>query len=186
MFRRIVMSVALVCMAVSMVAQQGPPPGERAQSPKEQASATIGGKSITIDYSSPRVRGRQGKIFTKDGLISHDQHYPFWRAGANEATTLKAASNIMLGSLMIPAGTYTLFVDISDPAQWTLVVSKAIGEWGLDYDKSKDLGKVKMNMAKPATMAENLKWTIKPTMGSEGTITLEWENESASVPLMVH
>ena len=186
MFRRILMSAALVCTTASLVAQQGPPANERAMSPKEQALATIGGKRIAIDYNSPRVRGREGKIFTKDGLISHDPHYPVWRAGANEATTLRTESNIMIGSLMIPAGTYTLFVDISDPAQWTLVVSKAVGEWGLDYDKGKDLGRVKMKMEKPAALAENLKWTVKPTMGTEGTITLEWENEGASVPLMVH
>jgi hypothetical protein len=186
MFKQVLMSAALLCTAGMLVAQEGMPAGERAMSPKEQATATIGGKTITIDYNSPRVRGRQGKIFTSDGLISHDQHYPVWRAGANEATTLKSSTNLMIGSLMVPAGTYTLFADISNPAQWTLVVSKAVGEWGLDYDKSKDLGRVPMKMTKPGALVENLKWTIKPTMGNEGTITLEWENQGASVSLMVH
>ena len=188
MLKRAFICAALLSMPVVTMGQMAPMNENQDQmvSPKEQASATFGEKKVTIDYNSPRVRGRQGKIFTKDGLISHDQDYPFWRAGANAATTLKATSNIMIGSLMIPAGTYTLFVDISDPAQWTLVVSKDVGEWGLNYDKTKDFGKVKMKMAKPAGLVENLKWTIKPTMGSEGTITLEWENESASVPLMVH
>ena len=188
MMKRICLSAALLCTPVAMLAQMAPMNESHEQdlSPKEQASANFGEKKITIDYNSPRVRGRAGKLFSKDGLISHDKDYPFWRAGANEATTLKTTSNIMIGSLMISPGTYTLFVDISDPAQWTLVVSKDVGEWGLNYDKTKDLGRVKMRMAKPAALVENLKWTIKPTMGSDGTITLEWENESASVPLMVH
>ena len=53
------------------------------KSPPATESATIGGKTITITYSSPSVNGREGKIFTKDGLISKDPHYPVWRAGAN-------------------------------------------------------------------------------------------------------
>jgi hypothetical protein len=185
MLKQVFLSAALVCAAVGVSAQQASM-SEQQMSPKDMASGTIAGKKITINYSSPRVRGRQGKIFTKDGLISHDPHYPVWRAGANDATKLTTEANLMIGSLMIPAGSYTLFVDISNPAEWTLVVSKALGEWGLDYDQSKDLGRVKMKMAKPAAMVENLKWTIKPTMGSEGTISLEWEDTSASVPVMVH
>jgi hypothetical protein len=189
MMRHVILSAALACTAVGMSAQMAQQPmggHEQQMSPKEQAAGTIAGKKITIDYSSPRVRGREGKIFTKDGLISHDPHYPVWRAGANDATTLKTEANLMIGSLMVPAGTYTMFVDISNPAEWTLVVSKALGEWGLDYDKSKDLGRVKMKMAKPAAMVENLKWTIKPTTGNDGTISLEWENMGATVPVMVH
>ena len=197
MMKRMLIGAAVLCTTVMVAAQQppmggmpmgAPPAGQHHEtaSPKAQAAATIMGKKITIDYSSPRVKGREGKIFTKDGLISHDKDYPFWRAGANDATTLKTDANIMIGSLMIPAGTYTLFVDISDPANWTLVVSKAVGEWGLDYDKTKDLGRVKLKMAKPAAMVEDLKWTIAGTHGMDGTITLEWENASASAPLMVH
>ena len=36
----------------------------------------------------------------------------------------------------MPKGTYTLFVDISNPDQWDLIVNKKTGEWGLAYDKS--------------------------------------------------
>ena len=57
-------------------------------SPAATESATLGGKAVTITYSSPGVKGRAGHIFTKDGLISHNPHYPVWRAGANEATKL--------------------------------------------------------------------------------------------------
>lgn len=149
-------------------------------------SATIGGKNVTINYSSPRVRGREGHIFTKDGLISKDPHYPVWRAGANAATTLKTDGDLMIGDLMVPAGTYTLFVDLSDPAQWTLIVNKATGEWGLAYDSTKDLGRTKMMMTTPPSLVEELKYTLADNGGGSGTLTLAWENMSASVPIMVH
>jgi hypothetical protein len=131
------------------------------------------------------VRGREGKIFTKDGLISHDPHYPVWRAGANAATTLKTEGDIMLGDLHVPAGTYTLFVDISDPAKWVLIVSKATGEWGLSYDSAQDLGKTPMQISKPPATVENLTYTLTGD-GGKGKLTLTWEDVSASVHIMAH
>jgi len=136
---------------------------------------------VTISYSSPRVKGREGKIFTKDGLISHNPHYPVWRAGANGATTLETSGDIMLGDLHVPAGTYTLFVDISDPDNWTLIVNKKTGEWGLAYDGSADLGKTKMQMSKPPAMVEELKYTL-----DGGKLTLTWEDKEASVSTSGH
>ena len=183
---RILLTAALIA-ATPLIAQNAPkkPP----VSPAATASAMIGGKAITITYSSPGVKGRAGKIFTKDGLISHDPHYPVWRAGANAATTLKIDGDLHIGrrdGITVPAGTYTLFVDISDPASWVLIVSKATGEWGLKYDSTQDLGKVKMTMGAPAGMVENLKYTITDSGDGRGTLTLEWENMSASVPIHMH
>jgi hypothetical protein len=156
-------------------------------SPSENATGTVGGKTITIDYCSPRVKGRAGQIFTPGGLIQQThQSYPVWRAGANAATTMHTDGDINLGDLNVPAGTYTLFVDISDPAQWTLVVSKETGEWGLAYNKDKDLGRVKMTMSKPPSTVEDLVYTITGRGGDRGMLTLAWENETASVPIHVH
>jgi hypothetical protein len=151
-------------------------------SPPANATATIGGKTISITYSSPGVKGREGKLFTKDGQIGKDPHYPVWRAGANAATTLKTDGDLTIGDLKVPAGTYTLFVDISDPDNWTLIVNKQTGEWGLAYDGSQDLGKTKMMMSKPPALVENLVYALTGS-GSKGTLTLAWENHSASVPI---
>ncbi len=183
----------LLLAATTLFAQSGPPPGMHngpppgpPKSPPATESAVIGGKTITITYSSPRVRGREGKIFTKDGLISHDPHYPVWRAGANAATTLKTGADLTIGDLHVPAGAYTLFVDISDPAQWVLIVNKKVGEWGMSYDSTQDLGRVKMMMSKPPALVEDLKYTLTDLGGGKGTLTLAWENMSASVDIQVH
>lgn len=175
----------LICMSLLTAATTVFAQGNPASSP-EKASATIGGRAITITYSSPAVRGRQGHIFTKDGLISHNPHYPVWRAGANAATTLETDGELQIGDLSVPKGKYTLFVDISDPDQWVLIVNKKTGEWGLAYDASQDLGKVKMQMASPPSMVENLKFTIDDLGSGKGKITLAWENHAASVPVSAH
>ncbi len=183
--KRLLLCASVLLAALPLTAQMNQtkkPPA----SPKATATATIGGTTITIDYSSPRVKGREGHIFTSDGLISHDKHYPVWRGGANAATTLHTSGDISIGDLDVPAGTYTLFVDISDPAQWTLIVSKDTGEWGLSYDNTKDLGRVKMEMSKPPAMVEDLVYTINDNGNNSGTLTLAWENESASVPIRAH
>jgi hypothetical protein len=99
---------------------------------------------------------------------------------------MKTTVPISIGGLKVPAGIHTLFVDISNPAQWILIVSNATGEWGLSYDKSKDLGRVPMQMSKPPAMVEDLTYTLKDDGGDKGTLTLAWENERASVPVTVH
>lgn len=171
--KRLLISAIALIAACSLSAQQKPP-----ASPPETVAAAVGGKHITITYNSPGVKGREGKVFTSDGLIknAHGSQYPIWRAGANAATTLMTDADLKIGDLMVPKGSYTLFVDISNPDQWTLIVNKKTGEWGLAYDASQDLGKVPMSMSKPAGMVENLKYTIEP-----GKITLAWEDKAGSV-----
>lgn len=173
MKRALMCAGVLIAAAFSLSAQQNPP-----ASPPETATGMVGGKTVTISYNSPRVKGREGHVFTKDGLIktARGSQYPIWRAGANAATTLKTEGDLKIGDVAVPAGTYTLFVDISDPDQWTLIINKKTGEWGLAYDPSQDLGKTKMTMSKPGSMVEDLVWKI-----DGGKISLAWENHAASV-----
>jgi hypothetical protein len=68
-----------------------------AQSPAATESKTIGGKTITIAYNSPRVNRREGKLFGKDGRIGQDPTYPVWRAGANSATKFHTDADLDVG-----------------------------------------------------------------------------------------
>jgi hypothetical protein len=183
--KRVLMCTGLLFVATTLLAQQ-PITKKAPLSPPATAAVAVGGKSITITYSSPRVNGREGKIFTADGLIKQThKSYPVWRAGANAATTLITSNNLRLGDLHVPAGTYTLFVDISDPAHWMLIVSKDTGEWGLSYDPTKDLGRTPMTMSKPPALVEDLTYTLTDE-NDRGTLTLAWEDVSASVNFTVH
>src|SRR5215468_5983461 len=81
-------------------------------------SKAIGGKTISVTYSSPKVNGRAGKLFGKDGRIGQDPTYPVWRAGANAATKFHTDADLDVAGLAVPKGDYTLYVDVSDPAKW--------------------------------------------------------------------
>ena len=160
--------VAALLTAVPLLAQESPP---------AQTSVTIAGKAIRINYSAPSMRGR--KIF--GGLEPYGR---VWRAGANEATALHTDANLDIGGLSVPKGDYTLFVYL-DPKQWQLVVSKATGEWGLDYDPRHDLGRVKMDMSKPPHPIETYKMTLSGLGGNRGKLQLAWENTIAEVGITV-
>jgi hypothetical protein len=178
------MKSLLACTGLLIVAAtisaQTPAPKPPPKSPAATESATVAGKTVSITYSSPAVKGRAGKLFSKDGQIGHDPTYPVWRAGANAATKLHTDGNLTLGSLAVPPGDYSLYVDVSDPDNWVLVVNTVATQWGTVYDKTKDLGRVPMTMAKPAETIENLKYSL-----TDGTLTLGWENHIASVPFTV-
>lgn len=151
-----------------------------AQSPADQASATIAGKPITIKYSSPSVRGRQ--IFGVGGVVSRDSTYPVWRAGANAATTLQSGADLDIAGLKVPAGTYTLYVLVKDSEKWKLIINKQTGQNGDSYDPGMDLGRIDMKMEKPPVPIEKLKYTITAS-GNTGNLQLEWENNIASVSI---
>jgi len=153
------------------------------QSPSQQATLTVGGKTISIKYSAPSVRGRQ--IFGDGGVVSHDGTYPVWRAGANRATAFHTDADLDIGGLMVPAGDYTLLVEVKDPDAWRFILNKQTGQWGLTYKPDQDLGRVKMAMSKPAAPVETLKYTLTDEGGNKAKLTLEWENHVATVPITV-
>ena len=146
-------------------------------SPPAETSVAIAGKTIGIKYSAPSMRGR--RIF--GGLEPYGK---VWRAGANAATALHTDADLDVNGLAVPAGDYTLFVWL-DANQWQLIVNKQTGQWGLSYDQSQDLGRVKMNMSKPASPIETYKMTLSSSGGNKGKLELAWENTVASVPITV-
>jgi hypothetical protein len=166
---------AALLVAVSLASAQKSPPA--------QTTTTVAGKTLTIKYSAPSVRGRQ--IFGPGGLISHDPTYPVWRAGANSATAFHTDADLDVGGLSLPKGDYTLFVLVKDPDAWQLIVNKQTGQWGLAYKENMDLGRVKMEMSKPPSPVEVMKWTLAGQSGNTVKLTLAWENHEGSVPITV-
>src|SRR5262249_19484760 len=143
---RVVVFFALACCAFGQL------------SPPAQTSVKSGGKSITIRYSAPSVRGR--KIFGDGGLLSQDGTYPVWRAGANDATSLHTDSDIQIGTLKVPRGDNSLYVNVKDPENGDLIINRQTGQNGLEYSPSRAWGRVKMTMSKPAAPIETLKYTL--------------------------
>lgn len=131
------------------------------------------GKTIKVDYSSPRVKGR--KIF--GDLVPYGQ---IWRTGANEATSFVTDANLSAGGKDVPAGNYTIFT-VPNTDKWTLIINKKTGEWGIPYKyESDELARVDMSVSKTSAPVEN--FTIAfDQKGGTCTMRLEWESTRAQV-----
>jgi hypothetical protein len=143
-------------------------------SPPAQAQCKFSdGKTITVDYSSPRMKGR--KIFGE--LVPYGE---VWRTGANEATSFVSNANLTAEGKDIPAGSYTIFT-LPEQDKWTLIVSKHTGEWGIPYKyESEELARIPMSVSKTSGPVENFAISFDQG-GSTCTMRLSWENTQASV-----
>jgi hypothetical protein len=151
---------------------------DKSKRPSPPATAKCdlpGGKSITVNYSSPRAKGR--KIF--GGLVPYGEP---WRTGANEATTFVTTADLMVGGKHVPAGSYTIFT-IPNKDKWTLIVSKKTGEWGIPYPGA-DMDLVRADMNASSTSAPVDEFTIAFDKGDKDcTLRLEWESTRATIAI---
>jgi Protein of unknown function (DUF2911) len=143
-------------------------------SPASQAQCQFAdGKTIHVDYSSPRAKGR--KIY--GGLVPYGE---VWRTGANEATTFVTDANLTVNGKDVPAGSYTIFT-IPNQGKWTLIINKKTGEWGIPYKYEGDeLLRADMQVSKTPSQVENFTIAFDQA-GNNCTMHLDWENTRASV-----
>ena len=171
-----------ICTALALGIAAFAACGSRAQnkesrpSPPAKATCSLaGGKTITVDYSSPRRKGR--KIFGE--LVPFGE---IWRAGANEATTFVTDTDVTVGGTAVPAGSYTIFT-IPGEGKWALVISKKTGEWGTAYPgPGNDLARVEMKVSKLPATVENFTIAFDPS-GAGCTLRMEWETTRVSVDI---
>ena len=169
-------SFVLVAVAVAAIAIHAQQDKSKRPSPPATAKCDLpGGKSITMDYSSPRAKGR--KIF--GDVVPYGEP---WRTGANEATTFVTTADLMVGGQHVPAGKYTIFT-VPNKDKWTLIISKKTGEWGVPYPGAdSDLVRADMNDSATSTPVEN--FTIAFDKGAKDcTLRIEWENTRATVAI---
>ena len=165
------LAVATLTLAVSAEAGMKKAP----KSPPAETTATLAGKQVKIAYAAPSMNGR--KIF--GALVPYGQ---VWCTGANAATTLTTEVDLDLKGLKIPKGTYTLFT-VPTEGGMALIVNKQTGQWGTKHDAAQDLGKVDLDVKKPDAPVEKLLITLASTGDDAGTLTIAWENVSASAPI---
>ena len=170
--------VAGLCLGLSLLATQAYSQSDKSKRPSPPATASCdlgGGKTLTVDYSSPKVKGR--KIF--GALVPYGQP---WRTGANEATTFVATTDLKVGGKDVPAGDYTIFT-VPDENKWTLIISKKTGEWGIPYPgEGSDLLRVEMKAGKLPSAVEDFKISFTKN-GGGCAMHIEWENTEASIEI---
>jgi hypothetical protein len=179
-FALIAVSLFAIATLASAQMNMSDDKSKRPSPPASAACKFSDGKTIKIDYSSPRAKGR--KIFgdaSEKALVPYGQ---IWRTGANDATTFVTDTNLNVGGKAVPAGSYTIFT-VPKADAWSLVISKKTGEWGTDYPGEKeDLVRVPMTVSKTSAPVENFTIAFDQA-GSKCTLQVEWENTRASVEI---
>ena len=149
---------------------------------KAAVSEQIGLTQVTITYSRPAVRGREGKIW---GGVVHkgfiDQGFGNgrpapWRAGANENTVIEFDRDVKVEGQTLPRGRYGLFVAY-DPTESIVIFSRQTDTWGsFFYDEKDDVLRVKVKPQPTDKPVEFLKFEFSNQTPSSAVIALAWEN----------
>jgi hypothetical protein len=143
-------------------------------SPDQLVSGSVGDKSVMISYGSPRKRGRDilGTVVPYDKI---------WRTGANAATTLVTIADYRIGNAVIPAGTYSLWT-LPSRAGVQLIINRQSGQWGTNYDASKDVVRVPMQTTSVSAPQEEFAITLAPTGKNSADLRIAWDTFVWSVP----
>jgi hypothetical protein len=132
------------------------------------------GKTITIEYSSPQVRGRQ--IF--GGLVPYGMP---WILGANQATSFVSTVGVTMGGKRVPAGNYSLFA-IPQPDAWALIVNKTprenIGRMSYYPGADSDLLRVPLTVSALSGVVEGFTISFAPN-GTSCEMVFSWERTRA-------
>lgn len=132
-------------------------------SPSATATGKINGANITINYSSPFVKGRT----IWGDLVPYGK---VWRAGANAPTTFETDKALKIEGKELPAGKYSVYV-IPEKDNATVIFGSDTKMGAHNYDKAKDALRVNVKTKKSAKMNESLAYTI-----NKDNVTLSWEN----------
>jgi hypothetical protein len=154
-----------------------------------------GGKWIEISYGRPLLRGREA--FPGSGAEYGKATYagaPVWRAGANLSTRLMTELPLRIGGVAVPAGDYSLFIELQSPSQWVLIVSTwaqaqrfnapiTEGLYGaFNYTPEKDVVRVPMKVSVLPYRTEQLTWEFINAEATGAEMAIRWDKTMAAAP----
>jgi hypothetical protein len=201
--------LATAAASVAVLAQTQAP--ARPASPAGSAAIQVGwkatddagaratnGKWIDVTYGRPIKRGR-ANLFGSGAEYGKGLNAtaPVWRAGANVSTRLKTEVPLVFGTTTVPAGEYSLFIDLKGPANWTMILSShqaqatydpndKIKLWGsYGYTPDKDVARVPMKIEALPYSVEELTYVFTDVTGTGATLRLMWDTVTASVGFKV-
>jgi len=164
----------LLCGITSQLFAQGDPASR--PSPAATASGKVGDANVTIQYSSPSVKGRT----VWGELVPYGKP---WRAGANEATVFETDQALNVEGQTLPAGKYSLFA-VPGENEWSIIFNSETGQWGskrsgeANFDPAKNVVTATVKPQQSPTMNERLVYEI-----NDSGFVLKWENVEVPVSL---
>ncbi|HEX7596056.1 MAG TPA: DUF2911 domain-containing protein, partial [Gemmatimonadaceae bacterium] len=145
-------------------------------SPDTLVRTKLGPANIILEFGRPSKRNRE----ILGNVVPYDK---VWRTGANAASALSSDRELTIGGKTIPAGSHTLWT-LPKRDGVDLIVNRQVGQWGTDYDPSRDLVRIPMTVSTAAAPQEQFAITITGS-GSSGELHIQWDTFVWSVPVTV-
>jgi hypothetical protein len=163
----------MLCGSLVVQAQQKPLP-----SPRDSTILYLEGKKLMVDYGRPSMRGR--KIMGE--LVPWKK---VWRTGANEATTFKIDTSLIIGpDVPLQKGAFTLWTLPSEKS-WKLIINKETGQWGTKYQESQDYARFDLKVERLDKPVEKFTISLEKTGNTSGVLKMMWENTLLSTPFRI-
>lgn len=148
-------------------------------SPEAEAAFEKGELKVRVTYCQPAKKGRL--LFGREqdnALVPYDR---VWRTGANEATLITFAWDVILAGTPIPAGTYSLWT-IPGPGSWQIVINEETGQWGTEYNDGMNFARIEVPIRIKTPVTENFTIYFEETISGANMI-LSWDQTEAIVPI---
>jgi hypothetical protein len=148
-----------------------------APSPKARVEQRVGITDVSIDYSSPGVKGR--KIWGE--VVPYDK---VWRAGANAPTKLTVSRDFAFGGTQVKAGSYSVFVTPGKKT-WTVALNTDLTATQDSHDDKNDVARVAVTPAALPAPRERLIYVFSDTQDDKTNLDLEWERVRIRVAIAI-
>ncbi|MEO9966892.1 MAG: DUF2911 domain-containing protein [Reichenbachiella sp.] len=148
-------------------------------SPKVIESQRLGITTIAVEYSSPKVNGREiwGPVVPMNG-----DPIP-WRVGANMNTKIAFSTDVTIEGQPLPAGSYGLHA-IPLKGEWALLFAKNDNLWGSYYLDTLNGVALRVKVTPQESVhSEQLDFEFKNRTDSTLQLAIEWEK--ISVPFTI-
>jgi hypothetical protein len=147
-------------------------------SPGAKITQTVGLTDISVEYSSPGVKGRV--IWGKGKVVPYGE---VWRAGANATTKVTFSKPVTIGTTSVPAGSYAYFVIPNEQGPWTVILNTDYAQGGaFAYTKDKDVVRVDVT-PEAIPSRERLVYVVSNFTNDTASLDLEWEKVRLSLPI---
>ena len=155
-FRSIATIIIVLCLSVPLFAQD---------SNRGTATATINGKTVSIDYGRPNWGNEDRLAKAPVGMV--------WRLGMNKPTVIETSGDLVVAGKELKAGKYSLWAKRTGQDSWVLAFHPEVPGWGFPVKTEGFVAELPLKTEKAASTAEQLTISLADSKG-KGAVKIHW------------
>ena len=155
-FRSIATIIIMLCLSVPLFAQGAN---------RGTATATIKGKTVSIDYGRPSWGGKDRLADLPVGMV--------WRLGMNKPTVLETSGDLVVAGKELKAGKYSLWAKRTGQDSWILAFHPEVPGWGVPVKTEGFAAELPLTVGKATDTAEQLTISLADSQG-KGEVKIHW------------